>query len=386
MTDILLTIFLLAGIQGILLSAILFSKKENHNANILLAVAMFSLSLDLFTKIYYEKGMFVKYPHFMGITYPFPYLYGPLFYLYIKLISKQEKKITAKHIVHFLPSILIYIICLPIFFLSGSEKIDFIKAMIINQKPLIFSIIDFIVPFQGIFYTVLLVKAVYNYNAKIKNSFSYIERINLNWLKYLAFGTAIIWSIVAATYLFELVLRSELGIDFMLQFSISILIYSIGYIGLSQPEVFLQPEDNLSDEEVKNEKYKKSGLDETTAEDIKNKLLVLMNKEKPYLDNELTLAKLSEILNVSGHYLSEVINTKLNQNYYDFINTYRVDEFKARITNPEFSNYNLLSIAFDSGFKSKTAFNTIFKKMTGKTPSEYKASVLDVKHQPDNYN
>lgn len=385
MTEILLTIFLLAGIQGVLLSAILFSKKENHNANLILAAATLALSLDLFTKIYYEEKLYLQYPHFSGLTYPFPYLYGPFFYLYSKLISKQESKLKAKHLIHFIPCIIIYAIALPVYFLDGVEKIEFVKRMLANQESLVYTFIEWIVPFQGIFYTGLILKSVIDYNKKIKNNYSDIEKINLNWLKYLAFGSAIIWSIVAVSYIFDIVLKKQTGIDFILQFTISILIYSIGYIGLNQPEVFLQPEENGPDE-TKNEKYKKSGLDETTAEEIKNKLLILMDQDKPYLDCELTLVKLSEMLGVSGHYLSEVINTRFNQNYYDFINKYRVEEFKARIIDPEFSNYNLLSIAFDSGFKSKTAFNTIFKKLTGKTPSEYKASALEVKQQPDNKN
>lgn len=382
MTDIFLTIFLLAGIQGVLLSIILFSKKENHNANIILAAATFALSLDLFSSIYYDRGLFFRYPHLSGITYPFPFLYGPLFYLYTKLISKQINKLELKHLIHFIPCIIIYLVSIPVFFSSGQHKIEFVQAMMNNQGPFVYAIINWIIPLQGIFYTVFILKSVIDYNNKLKNNFSDIEKINLNWLKHLAYGSAAIWFIVVVSYMFDIALNRPTRFEYALQLAISILIYSIGYVGLSQPEVFLQPEDNSPDES-KGEKYKKSGLDETTAEEIKSKLLVLMDRDKPYLDSELTLSKLSETLGISAHYLSEVINTKFNQNYYDFINKYRVEEFKARIVNPEFSNYSLLSIAFDSGFKSKTAFNTIFKKLAGKTPSEYKASALEIKHQPD---
>jgi AraC-like DNA-binding protein len=65
----------------------------------------------------------------------------------------------------------------------------------------------------------------------------------------------------------------------------------------------------------------------------------------------------------------------MHQSYYDFINQYRIEEFKNRLADPESERYNLLSIAFDSGFQSKGTFNSIFKKFTGMTPSEYKASL-----------
>ena len=123
-------------------------------------------------------------------------------------------------------------------------------------------------------------------------------------------------------------------------------------------------------------KYKKSGLDDSSAKEIKQKLIDVMEKQKPFLDGDLTLNKLSEMLSVSNHHLSEVINSEIGKSYYDFTNEYRVEEFIKKLKDPSTANYSLISIAFDSGFKSKTSFNNIFKKHTGKTPSEYKSSII----------
>jgi len=169
----------------------------------------------------------------------------------------------------------------------------------------------------------------------------------------------------------------------MLHISISILIYTVGYMGLKQPEIFSQPAEVVSNDKQGNvegvmEKYQKSGLSNEAADEIKEKLICSMQKDKHYLDSELTLNKLSGLLGVSQHNLSEVINLKLNQTYYDFINSYRVEEFKQLLSNPAYYNYSLLSIAFDAGFKSKTTFNTIFKKITGLTPSEYKSQLKNI--------
>lgn len=365
------TFYLLAALQGVLLSAFLFTKKQNHAANLVLAVAMLALSVELATVVYYSKGWYKLFPHAMGFSYPFPYLYGPLFFLYIKLISKKEERLRAIELLHFTPILAFYCITAPIFFYSGEEKIAFVNNMFLNIHPPIFTIFEAIVPIQGITYTILTIKTVAEYNRSIKDSYSNIDLINLNWLKYLILGMIIIWSIVAFITVAELVMPPLSHIDALLNIPLSILIYSIGYMGLRQPEIFLDPS-SISPRSEGAAKYKKSGLSDENAEEIKRRLLALMISNKPYLDQDFTLQKLAERLKTSSHNLSEVINTRLHQSYYDFVNQYRVEEFKNRLADPESERYNLLSIAFDSGFKSKGTFNSIFKKSTGITPSEYK--------------
>jgi AraC-like DNA-binding protein len=96
-----------------------------------------------------------------------------------------------------------------------------------------------------------------------------------------------------------------------------------------------------------------------------------MESQKLYLEPKLTLGTLAEQLKVSVNHLSQVINQYEGVNFHDFVNRYRVDEFKSRIANPKYKGFSLLAIAFDSGFNSKSSFNQIFKKSTGLTPSQY---------------
>jgi AraC-like DNA-binding protein len=160
----------------------------------------------------------------------------------------------------------------------------------------------------------------------------------------------------------------------ILNITLAILIYSIGYMGLKQPEIFLDPS-SIPPHSESTEKYRRSGLSDESAEEIRRKLLTLMTSDKPFLSKDLTLQKLAERLKTSSHNLSEVINARMHQSYYDFINQYRIEEFKNRLADPESERFNLLSIAFDSGFQSKGTFNSIFKKFTGMTPSEYNATL-----------
>jgi AraC-like DNA-binding protein len=106
-------------------------------------------------------------------------------------------------------------------------------------------------------------------------------------------------------------------------------------------------------------------------EPFKDELIAFMEREKPYLDSELSLPKLAEQMNVSVHFLSQVINTSLNENFFQFINRYRIEESKKLLVCDSKAHYTIVQIAYDAGFNSKTTFNTTFKKLTGISPSEY---------------
>jgi AraC-like DNA-binding protein len=374
MTDLFVMLYLLAALQGLLLSAFLFTRKANHAANLVLAAATVALSVELATVAYYANGWYRVFPHAMGISYPFPFLYGPLFFLYARLMAKKQERFRAIDLLHFAPVVFIYILIAPALFYSGEEKIIFLENMIREIHDPMYDVFERLIPVQGVIYTILTVRTVAEYNRSIKDAYSDIERINLNWLKYISLGMIIIWTIVALLALGKVLAIQPDRADAILNTPLAVLIYAIGYMGLKQPEIFLDPATNAPGSQEA-EKYRRSGLSNENAEDIKERLLVLMSTEKPFLGQEITLQKLAERLNVSSHNLSEVINSQLQQSYFDFINQYRVDEFKKRLADPANGQFNLLSIAFDSGFKSKGTFNAIFKKQTGMTPSEYRSTI-----------
>jgi AraC-like DNA-binding protein len=371
MKEIIVTLLLLASIQGFLLALVLFARKANHTANRMLAFAVLCLSLDLLTSVYYAREWYRLLPHLMGFTYPFPLLYGPSFYIYAKLVSKKETGFRKHNWIHFLPAIIVYLLCLPIFFYSGEQKIEFLHDMLRGIHSPMFSVFEVFLPFQGMAYTLFTFRIIREYDRNIKNAFSNIDLINLNWLKYITFCGLIIWSLVIVVFVLKPYTNK---FDMAIQIALAVLIYILGYRALKQPEIFFTPQAEVTDASG-SEKYKRSGLSNEFADEIVKKLKKFMESDKPYLDNDLTMQKLAERLNVSLHNLSEVINTRLKLSYYDFINNYRVEEFKSRIADPSNDRYNILSVAYDSGFKSKGTFNSIFKKNTGLTPSEYKLNI-----------
>lgn len=157
-------------------------------------------------------------------------------------------------------------------------------------------------------------------------------------------------------------------------------VYAIGFLGLRQPEIFAQSDPTLLDDKSPDsgagpQRYSKSGLSAADAGDMKTRILELMDRERPYTNPDLTLLDLSRSLGTSNHKLSQLLNAELGENFYDFVNRYRVTEIKARLEDDGNSHLTILSIGLDAGFNSKSSFNSVFKKKVGMTPSQYRASV-----------
>jgi len=131
-------------------------------------------------------------------------------------------------------------------------------------------------------------------------------------------------------------------------------------------------EDQPYIENTDRQKYRKSSLSDDQSYDILKQLLHVMRTDRPFVDPELTLPKLSSRLSVSTHHLSQVLNGTLRKNFYHFVNEYRTREAGRLLFSPESSHLSILGIAMEAGFNSKNAFYAAFKKHTGMTPSQFR--------------
>jgi AraC-like DNA-binding protein len=171
--------------------------------------------------------------------------------------------------------------------------------------------------------------------------------------------------------------RQEAIFNFAKKNSPTILPEEIAVINVPQiidnslmPET-IPPEENIS-EPVLNDKYKNSGLSKQKSLELFEALGILMKDTKPYRDAELTLFTLAKQLKIHPNHLSQIINQHHNQNFFDYINEYRVNDVKEALFSLKYDNHSLLGIAHEFGFNSKASFNRAFKKFTGITPSEFR--------------
>jgi len=128
------------------------------------------------------------------------------------------------------------------------------------------------------------------------------------------------------------------------------------------------------------EKYKFAKLSNEESKQICENLIGYMKREKPYINPELKISDLANAINCSSHSLSYVFNQYLNQNYYDFVNEYRVAEFKLLVNDSRYSKYTLSALSEKCGFSSRASFFRSFKKLTGITPNEYIQQLESTKH------
>ena len=370
-------VLFLGAAQGLLLAVLIFQKHIQFYANRFLALLMLSISIILLYMIYVDLSLYKDFPYFLGSPLTFAFTPGPLIYLYAKYLTHPKSKFKRMEFLHFFPAAIFLIYSIPNLFTDPSILIN---AHLQEEKAAMgtgFLYLNWSISLQAFIYTFMAGKLVVRYRKSLGNYFGNIEKIKLDWLRNIIFtfmGTILV-------FITEIIFN-EFGRSLSDKFWLTSLftgttVYALGYMGLLKSEVLTEshfseiiPEniENLSPET----KYQKSGLAPEKARQHLDDLVQMVEREELYMNSELTLNDLAKKMGISAHNLSEVINTGLNQNFFEFINRFRVETVKADLIDPEKSHLNILSLAYDAGFNSKTAFNTIFKKHTGLTPSNYR--------------
>jgi len=283
------------------------------------------------------------------------------FYFFVILFTNPLFKLRFGHLKHaILPAI--YYLTISIKFFGDYENQDLIQILLLS-----------LVIIQSFLYTLISFLTIRKHQKNILLFSSDIKEINLNWLEYITV-MAMIMSVTISLYnIFYFAAIPNLPLNLF----ILIVIFFMGYYSLKQKEIYPVDEKqrrdiiSINESEFVTESKKKIVTDEE-LEVIKQRINEIMNNQKPYLDSDLNLIKLADLLSITPHQLSYAINTGFNENFFHFINKYRVEEAKELLMNHNKDNLSILGIAFESGFNSKTSFNTTFKKIANQTPSEFK--------------
>jgi AraC-like DNA-binding protein len=374
-------ILLIGSFQAFFLTALLIKKKEKSVHDFIIGAWLIFLGLYVSVYALSSTGFFVRNPWLISFYISLLMLIGPFLFWYVRSLIRTNFKPIRDILWHLLPFLLfnLYVII----FLSSadfSKSIQNIEETNQIDFPILYFGFLFITAISVPFYIFWSIRLLRKHRKTIADNFSSTEKRNLIWLRNLIVMLGIAW-IALVVILFVHHVLDLFTDDFCIHglfLTLSIFIIVVGYFGLHQYAIFT-PLDVVSEAESKEENIKYAGS-ALKDEDIQKYLIALaeyMKTKKPYLNNQLTLHQLAEDVNILPHYLSRIINEYHHKNFFDFINIYRVDEFKNRINDPHFKSYTLLANAFDCGFNSKSSFNRLFKKVTGFTPSEYKNSLVN---------
>jgi AraC-like DNA-binding protein len=369
---------IVAASQSLLLSVLIFQKHRSLFANRFLGALMLAYTVILLHILFQDIGLYRSVPILYvmaGVTLAA----AQLQYLYTKYLLHQIQSLRRGDWFHFLPFIAAEI-ALIVAIVSGAIDLSDVMIADPTTTPLFFRMFNWILIAQGIVYMTAGFRMIVRYNRHVKDVASSVESVHMNWLRNITVAGMSAWFLF---FVEDLLLTQGVNVSNFVLVSVvfAVYVYAMGFVGLMKSEIFASPDIKKTmrqiteiDEADDNAsmKYEKSGLTEEAAERIVSQLLEIMNRQMPYTDPSLTLSHLAEMIAVTPHNLSEVINSRLKKNFYDFVNGYRIDQVKKDLIDPVKQQLKILTIAFDAGFNSKATFNTLFKEKTGMTPSEFR--------------
>jgi AraC-like DNA-binding protein len=199
------------------------------------------------------------------------------------------------------------------------------------------------------------------------------QTVDLAWLRRFLLGLAVLIVTMTADIVFEITLMRHIASVFYL-----FVAFYLAYFALQQKAIFNEKREtdlalkNIIEEEEQPNLQRKQVLTDEQLLTLKTKLAAIMQDQKPYLNSELGLPNLATMMQLSPQELSYLINAGFDNNFYGFVNGYRVEESKMLLNSPKHQHLSMVGIAFEAGFNSKTAFYTAFKKTTGLSPTEFK--------------
>ena len=358
-------IALIAAFQALFFGVLVLTKKNKSMLDKHLSAWLLYLAVHILCISASQSENIIYSSYFVYPSYILAGLHGFFLYLCTKsLISNSSKEFKREHIT-----------------ITGYILIAITGFFLYNSYPQETAVATRIFAFCFNTLFIVLAIGIFNrYKKFLMTNFSNTDKLSFNWMRFLAFGLIILLSgalvlvILYEFFSFPLSLYSIFAVIVLLFVNV------LGFRGIKHSTIFNQtviPYNQAQPEELpatnkEDTSYVNYGLKQDDAVSLSGKLKIYMETEQPYINMDLTLKDLATALDTYPYYITQVLNTVFNQNFYDFINTYRVEEVQRRLSDPQFKNLTILAVAYDCGFNFKSSFNRIFKQKTGLTPSQYK--------------
>lgn len=355
--------FIIGIFLAFFLCFLILSKSHRGSSDNLLSFWLVFMGFQLLGYYSYTLGNWNEHPHLIGIVHPLPLVHGPFLYLTIVTKIDGERRIKGKDFLHFLPALLLYIYMLPFFIgVSGSEKI-----LSNNQETLVESafirITRAIYIVSGLSYSAFIFYLLKRKMPLFENG---VKNISSLFYRHIAFGLFSVFMLAAFLYLFQ-------GIGIIpKRVNVNLFLYPLATLCLLSFCVFGIRNTNYFSKQTKGvEKAKNVGFDGEKINEYAKKLRVVMENKKPYIDPDFCSEMLSSVSGIPKRYLPKAIKKNGFNNFKDLTNYYRIENFKSKAGEPEYSSFDVFSIACEAGFRSKSTFYGNFYHFTGTNPSDF---------------
>lgn len=371
--------------QGLFLGTLFLiraARRDRHGRrpDLLLAALMVVFTVNILHAAFF-RPFFLAHSQIRSVLEPFQLLFGPLVYAYVRSVVVPERG--RRPVCRVLPVLLVF---------AGITVFFSLTGILFAPNPFALRLADacaWIVTLAWLFhYLAKTMRMIHEHQKRARDEFADVGEIDFSWIRVFIvvfISLEAVWALLLVW-----IIHARLSAHFAYVSAIlsSVVVYALGFRALLQKNVVELPRDGSgaagtigadvrgggADAGGENEKYARSVLGDRELGMLKDDLLSLMKLEKPWLDPEVNLQTLADRCGMSRHTLTEVLNRACSANFYDFVNGYRVEEFKRLLSLPGSEKFNMLGLAMDSGFNSKGTFIAAFKKSTGMTPSAWRAS------------
>lgn len=351
------------GFAHSLFASIIMHIKKNNNVSdkvlsgwlVILAIEFFMCALGriFFGNVVYSSALLI---------------FNPALFVYIRSLIVPNFKLRWIQLLHFIPFILS---ASYIYFIGNGFPME-----VFFQKDehfafrMVFAVVNVL---SWLVYNPLSIYLIVKHRRRLQREVSNIGKTeNLTWTLVLSFFYITLCTAIFVMYIFTILQKIEpVVLHVFIYASYLVLLYMLSYYGLLQSEV---PKESV-EPDVNSEPYKYSTLTAVDKQDIKEQLLQYFEREKIYLLPELNMDYLAKQLEIPKYQLTEVLNTEIGKSFFQFVNAYRVDAVKEMLAAPELK-YSIEAIGYECGFSSKSAFYSVFKKITGMTPVSYRNQLI----------
>lgn len=355
----------------LLLGIVLVTRKPRRNANYLLAFVVITPGFAiLFNTLVYTDQIY-RFPYTILSSFGFNFLWAPAFLFYVLVMTGKKIKFNVLQLFHFVPFFIFLIFAVWFLKLEPSER-NILFGSLKTSSPFPIMQLNSLMIYQVFIYMIISLIVIHQYNKKIKNTFSDFQKHSMKWLM-----EYILISMGLSVFAFiPMLINPEIKVFVtFLPIASSLFYIFVVYKTMSQPSIFSKEMALINESENEKDKeeiklYNKKPNDQIYSN--AEKLEAFIKETKIYRDPDLNIKILADKIQIPTYILSITINKRYNKNFFEFINSYRVEDAKKMLNNPAFSHLTIEAIAYDCGFGSRASFYNTFKKLTHQNPADFK--------------